>query len=229
MADDRPADTATDQLAALQSAFDDFRSTMLARVARCPTGDIEPTIRTTPKPDTLLMQGQAVNRGAYPVLWQWVQDQALVAAGLFTVGDGSTTFGIPDFRGRVPVGAGTLAVGALVGADSVTLSVAQLPSHGHAVSVNSIGDHGHGFGTSFDGDHGGHFPTGIINVGNGAGTILGLAAWNSGGSGGGGHAHTGGVDLSGNHTHGVTQSNVGSGTAVDNRPASIAVNWLVYT
>lgn len=46
-------------------------------------------------------------------------------------GDGKTTFGIPDLRGRAAMGRGT-TIGATGGLASVTLTVANLPPHNHA-------------------------------------------------------------------------------------------------
>src|SRR3954471_20845544 len=52
-------------------------------------------------------------------------------------GDGQTTFALPDLRGRVPVHrAADLAVGQAGGAEEVTLSVAQLPAHGHGFAAS---------------------------------------------------------------------------------------------
>lgn len=55
-------------------------------------------------------------------------------------GDGQTTFGLPDLRGRVPIHTGTGAglspypnQGALGGAEEVTLTAAQLGGHTHTV------------------------------------------------------------------------------------------------
>ena len=53
-------------------------------------------------------------------------------------GDGSTTFGLPDLRGRIPVHAGngpglsSRSLGSMGGAESVTLTTNQLPSHTHS-------------------------------------------------------------------------------------------------
>jgi microcystin-dependent protein len=58
-------------------------------------------------------------------------------------GDGVNTFALPDLRGRVAIGAGqgpTLQNYELAqagGAESVTLTQAQLPSHTHAIACNS--------------------------------------------------------------------------------------------
>ncbi len=59
-------------------------------------------------------------------------------------GDGETTFGLPDLRGRVVVhpgtgpGLGTVSLGEKAGAQDVTLSEAQLPSHNHNLRANSV-------------------------------------------------------------------------------------------
>ena len=52
-------------------------------------------------------------------------------------GDGSTTFGLPDLRGRVPVGTGTgpgltpVSLGQEFGDETVALTTANLPAHDH--------------------------------------------------------------------------------------------------
>ncbi len=58
-------------------------------------------------------------------------------------GDGSTTFGIPDLRGRLVVnrgpmpGGSTYTLGAQYGVESVPLTEANLPSHGHTFNVST--------------------------------------------------------------------------------------------
>lgn len=58
-------------------------------------------------------------------------------------GDGRTTFGLPDLRGRIPVHAGTgtglspRRLGAQGGAEEVTLTVNQLPSHTHTLQATT--------------------------------------------------------------------------------------------
>lgn len=55
-------------------------------------------------------------------------------------GDGQTTFGLPDLRGRIPIHAGQgpglsdRRLGARGGEESVTLTVNQMPSHNHAAN-----------------------------------------------------------------------------------------------
>lgn len=56
-------------------------------------------------------------------------------------GDGRTTFGLPDLRGRVPVSVGTAAglstyrLGQKTGTESNTLTVPNLPPHNHRINT----------------------------------------------------------------------------------------------
>ena len=52
-------------------------------------------------------------------------------------GNGTTNFNLPDLRGRVPIGVGDLPVGAQVGAETVTLSVTEMPGHSHRLRGTS--------------------------------------------------------------------------------------------
>ena len=47
-------------------------------------------------------------------------------------GDGQSTFALPDLNGRVPIHQGPgFVLGQMGGEETVTLTVAQLPAHGH--------------------------------------------------------------------------------------------------
>ena len=66
------------------------------------------------------------------------QNDALFSLlGTIYGGDGRTTFGLPDLRGRIPLHAGTgpglspRRLGSKAGGESVTLTVNQMPSHTH--------------------------------------------------------------------------------------------------
>lgn len=82
--------------------------------------------------------GSNVSRTEYPLLF-------LIYGTKFGAGDGSTTFGKPDMRGRAPIGAGTgsgLTARTLAdtgGFETHTLSTSEIPAH----------DHGPGSGTIF--------------------------------------------------------------------------------
>lgn len=72
------------------------------------------------------------------------QNQALFSLlGVYYGGDGRTTFGVPDLRGRAVVGTGQGAglsnvnLGQMRGAEQATLSVNQMPNHTHATQYTS--------------------------------------------------------------------------------------------
>ena len=75
------------------------------------------------------------------------QNDALFSLlGTIYGGDGRTTFGLPDLRSRTPIHAGTgpglspRRIGERGGVETVTLTTAQLPAHGHggAVAVDDV-------------------------------------------------------------------------------------------
>jgi microcystin-dependent protein len=59
-------------------------------------------------------------------------------------GDGQTTFGLPDLRGRAPIHTNsTYPQGAVVGTEQVTLTSTTLPAHGHiAMALSGPGSTG---------------------------------------------------------------------------------------
>jgi microcystin-dependent protein len=72
------------------------------------------------------------------------QNDALFSLlGTIYGGDGRTTFGLPDLRGRIPIHAGDgpglspRRLGSKGGAEKVTLTVNQLPSHTHPLKASS--------------------------------------------------------------------------------------------
>jgi microcystin-dependent protein len=78
------------------------------------------------------------------------QNDALFSLlGTIYGGDGRTTFGLPDMRGRIPIHAGTgpglspRSLGSKGGLENVTLTANQLPSHSHATgALSKPGDSG---------------------------------------------------------------------------------------
>lgn len=82
--------------------------------------------------------------------WAFCQGQLLSISqntALFSLlgttygGNGQTTFALPDFRGRVPVGAGqgpgtsNYILGQVGGSETTTLTINEMPAHTHAVTV----------------------------------------------------------------------------------------------
>lgn len=79
-----------------------------------------------------LCNGQAVSRTTYATLFSRI-------GTTYGSGDGSTTFNVPDFRNRFPVGAGSTYSGGNTGgyADAAVIT------HTHAGSTNTVGNHQH--------------------------------------------------------------------------------------
>lgn len=109
----------------------------------------------------LLCNGQAVLRANYGDLWTFAAAEIAAGNALFTNGNGTTTFTVPDLRGRVPAGkdgvAGRLTsatmtpdgntLGATGGAQTETLSQANLPAATLTTSITDLG-HAHTVGPS---------------------------------------------------------------------------------
>jgi microcystin-dependent protein len=103
-----------------------------------PAGTIEAYAGSTAPTGWLLSYGQAVSRTTYANLFA-------VISTTYGVGDGSTTFNLPDLRGRAIAGvdnmggtdAGRLSIsntlGTATGAETHTLSSAEMPSHRHDI------------------------------------------------------------------------------------------------
>jgi microcystin-dependent protein len=87
-----------------------------------------------------------------PLDWSFCNGQLLSISEnstLFTLigttygGDGQSTFGLPDLRGRVPVhqgslpGGGTYVIGQVSGVENVTINFNSYPNHSHALSASS--------------------------------------------------------------------------------------------
>lgn len=70
------------------------------------------------------------------------QNQALFSLlGVTYGGNGTTTFGLPDLRGRVPMHSGNsqaVPLGQMAGVENVTLTQANLPTHTHTISATDM-------------------------------------------------------------------------------------------
>ncbi|WP_200840583.1 phage tail protein [Geminicoccus flavidas] len=147
-------------------------------------------------PGFLMCSGQAVSRTDYAALYSLLGTR-------FGAGNGSTTFNVPDLRGRVPVGldnmGGTnanrvteaasgidsLTIGATGGAQTHTLTTAQMPAHTH--SYNAYTGANAGAGTPV--------------TGTGATAVIGSS----------------------------TSGSQGSGQAHNNMQPSMMMNWIIKT
>ena len=84
----------------------------------------------------VLCNGALLSIAEYDVLY--------VLLGTTYGGDGVTTFGIPDLRGRTPIhqgtgGGGTYVLGQLSGTESVTLMPPTMAAHTHPIAAQGAG------------------------------------------------------------------------------------------
>jgi len=78
----------------------------------------------------MLCYGQLLPISEYETLFQLI--------GTTYGGDGQSTFGLPDLRGRVPLHqGGGLVLAQSGGQETVTLTVTQIPSHTHAATATT--------------------------------------------------------------------------------------------
>jgi microcystin-dependent protein len=135
------------------------------------------TCMAAPSALWLLPFGQTVSRTVYAALWAQAQIEIAAGSTLYNNGDGSTTFGIVDMRGRLPVGwdsmGGTGAgrvttagsgvdgttLGAAAGAQNKALITANLPPYTPAGTIAASTSVSNGT-TGLAGNSGGGFSSG---------------------------------------------------------------------
>jgi len=150
--------------------------------------------------------GRALSRTAYATLFAlW--------GTRFGTGDGTTTFNIPDERGRAAIGAGqgsgltNRALGWKGGEEAHQLTVDQLPVHNHPVNLTTShgGAHSHSM----------HAQTRRLEAGS---------WWDAPVYGGGDRTSTDGA-----HSHSVNgdTGNRGAGQAHSNMQPSFAAHWII--
>lgn len=98
-------------------------------------GQIQPLAFNFPPKGLAQCDGQLLPIAQYTALFSLL--------GTAFGGNGMSTFGLPDLRGRAPIHMGTSSggtsyfMGEQGGADAVTLTVAELPAHSHAFMGSS--------------------------------------------------------------------------------------------
>lgn len=166
---------------------------------------------TAPNSSFVLPYGQAINRTTYAGLFA-------LTSTTFGTGDGSTTFNVPDLRGRLPTGKddmggsaasrfgsvvtdnGTIVgitLGSVGGSTSHILTTSEMPTHTHTVTDPG---HQHNIGTF-------HTITGT-GIAGGTGAAEATAATNS-------------------NTTGITNQNAGSSSAHAIVQPTIILNYLL--
>lgn len=101
------------------------------------------------------------------------QNQALFALlGVTFGGNGTTSFNLPDLRGRAIMGGGisvsgpgtTTTIGSVQGTEQVQLTIAQMPAHSHSVSISNAAGTSPAPATGTLGATSGAGPSGNFNV-----------------------------------------------------------------
>lgn len=164
-----------------------------------PTGTIHAYAGSSaPSANWVICDGSAVSRTGYSNLYA-------IIGTTYGVGDGSTTFNLPDARNRVLVGLGAdshfSALGQTGGETDHTLTVSELASHTH-----SVNDPGHNHSVA-------HFGT----SGSGYGLVDS------------GHSTSSGVGFTSSQGTGIYLSNNGSDASHNNVQPYITVNYIIKT
>jgi len=210
----------------LALAIDEF----LSSVVWSP-GDLKPTVASVAPDGWLLLNGSSIANGdtLYPGLWA-------VAPASWKSG---TNLVLPNMSGRTVLGGGT--TGAVGGANSRTLTIANLPSHDHAMAHTHSIAHDHSASTTSAGGHThdifrrrqvlGSEAAGESEVAAGlptSGTVTNAATGTAGA-----HAHPVNIGASSPAASGGASPNrtadTGGGDALDTTPSNMRANWLVKT
>jgi microcystin-dependent protein len=164
----------------------------------------------------LLCNGAAVSRTTYAALFA-------VYGTTFGSGDGATTFNVPDFRDRMPIGAGsTYSLAATGGAATTTIATTNLPAHNHgatstSTSVVTDAGHSHVVGSrDSTADNGGGYAQEFVsapNQANGPNTATSTV--------------TTGITVATTTT--TTTSNTGSGTALTTISPYLGIYYIIKT
>jgi hypothetical protein len=187
-----------------------------------PPGVILPFAGSTIPSNTLLCNGQAVLRADYELLFNTIGTS-------WGVGNGTSTFNVPDLRDRALYGAGSVV--GLAAHDGRAAGSRGGPIHRHYFGQTSgeAGYHSHGGGVGGVGDHSHGTPgeTGQgFNIRVGTGSQVPYLEGRGGGThGAGGHGHSIGGD--GSHTH-FTSGDTSGGYDYD-KPSYAGVNYVIAT
>lgn len=182
----------------------------------------------------LLCNGAAVSRSTYSVLYG-------VIGTTYGVGDGSTTFNLPNLDGKVVVGydisqTAFNAVGKAGGATTHTLTTSELPTHNHSHTMSSDGSHSHSGSLTEAGSHRHIQQDFELNYdGYGFGVLRASRTRRRIGESteytdyAGTHNHDLTISSGGTHSHSVTIGNTGDSEAHNNLQPYMVMRYIIKT
>lgn len=241
LVDSSPAllDTLNELSAALNDDPNFSTTVSTALAALVPSGTVSQTARATAPTGYLLCDGSAISRTTYSSLFDAI-------GTAYGAGDNSTTFNIPNLKGRVPVGFDSSqsefdTLGETSGAKTVSLAANNIPSHNHTGTTNAeTQEHTHSGSTGGISANHTHGLNGLagLDQGNGFGhgraggsVEFGLNYFT--GTVSSDHSHsftTGGRSATHNHTF-TTSSVGGDGSggvvAVNNLQPYVVLNYMI--
>lgn len=185
-----------------------------------PTGTVFQFAGAAAPTGYLLCDGSAVNRTTYATLFTAI-------GTTYGVGDNSTTFNVPDFRGRTAFGASSSAgfnyhvLGSTFGVTTSTLTTNELPAHGHSIAITDNGHHHPLWGANNS--------TGGTLVGLGDSNAHAIAAETFNSGNGYKQSLGGGEVIMDNTVTGISAvaNNTGSGNGFSVVNPGIAVNYII--
>ena len=187
-----------------------------------PPGTVIMYIAATAPAGFLLCNGSEISRTTYATLYA-------IISTTYGSGNGSTTFNLPDLRGRVPIGYGQGSglsnrnLNGKGGAETHTLTTSEMPSHNHGISDpghgHSAGDNGHSHNISKG-------TTGYSASYNGSMESLSGGSRNNGNTNFGSDTSYANVYVN-NNTTGISINNNGSGNSHNIMQPFIVMNFII--